>query len=144
MLTSLRKFKEHLDLMEADFEQAMQNNGQMNKMMRSYETAMVSQFGGGNAPKFDAQGNPLVKVPVSNNHKDVDSNDPDMSSFMVFDQLEAENQEGQENGDERDAFEQLNDRMQNPFTIMRRWLKFEILDLEAILDAIAKSNEMDK
>ena len=34
--------------------------------------------------------------------------------------------------------------MQNPFTIMRRWLKFEILDLEAILNAIDSSNEMDK
>lgn len=27
---------------------------------------------------------------------------------------------------------------------MRRWLKFEILDLEAILHAIDTSNEMDK
>ena len=27
---------------------------------------------------------------------------------------------------------------------MRRWLKFEILDLEAILTAIETSNEMDK
>ena len=27
---------------------------------------------------------------------------------------------------------------------MRRWLKFEILDLEAIIDAVDKSNEMDK
>ena len=34
--------------------------------------------------------------------------------------------------------------MQNPFTIMRRWLKFEILDLEAILTAVQTSNEMDK
>ncbi len=34
--------------------------------------------------------------------------------------------------------------MQNPFTIMRRWLKFEIYDLEAIIDAVDKSNEMEK
>ena len=34
--------------------------------------------------------------------------------------------------------------MQNPFTIMRRWLKFEILDLEAILTAVQTSNEMDR
>ena len=27
---------------------------------------------------------------------------------------------------------------------MRRWLKFEILDLEAILTAVQTSNEMDK
>ena len=34
--------------------------------------------------------------------------------------------------------------MQNPFTDMRRWLKFEILDLQAILEAIDKKNEMEK
>ena len=41
-------------------------------------------------------------------------------------------------------WQMLNDKMQNPFTLMRRWLKFEILDLEAILTAIETSNEMDK
>lgn len=34
--------------------------------------------------------------------------------------------------------------MQNPFTDMRRWLKFELLDLKAILEAIEKKNEMEK
>ncbi len=34
-------------------------------------------------------------------------------------------------------------KMQNPFKIMIRWLKFEILDIEAILEAISKKNEMD-
>lgn len=34
--------------------------------------------------------------------------------------------------------------MQNPFKIMIRWLKFEILDIEAILEAISKKNEMEK
>lgn len=33
--------------------------------------------------------------------------------------------------------------MQNPFINMRRWLKFELLDLRAILQAIEKKNEMD-
>jgi len=33
--------------------------------------------------------------------------------------------------------------MQNPFSNMRRWLKFELLDLKAILQAIEKKNEMD-
>ena len=27
---------------------------------------------------------------------------------------------------------------------MRKWLKFELLDLKAILEAIEKKNEMDK
>lgn len=34
-------------------------------------------------------------------------------------------------------------RMQNPFSNMRRWLKFELLDLRAILQAIEKKNQMD-
>ena len=34
--------------------------------------------------------------------------------------------------------------MQNPFKIMIRWLKFEILDIEAILEAINKKNVMDQ
>jgi len=33
--------------------------------------------------------------------------------------------------------------MQNPFTMMRRWLKFEIIDLESILEAISKSMDME-
>ena len=40
--------------------------------------------------------------------------------------------------------ESLPHKMQNPFTDMRRWLKFEILDLQAILEAIDKKNEMEK
>lgn len=34
--------------------------------------------------------------------------------------------------------------MHNPFTNMRRWLKFELLDLRAIMGAIEKKNEMHK
>jgi hypothetical protein len=33
--------------------------------------------------------------------------------------------------------------MQNPFKVMLRWLKFEILDIEAILEAIGRKNLMD-
>jgi len=33
MLTTLKKFKEHLDLMEADFEQANTNNNQLSLML---------------------------------------------------------------------------------------------------------------
>lgn len=59
---------------------------------------------------------------------------------MVFDQLQ-----NSIAGDERlDDWQRLTDKMQNPFTIMRRWLKFELLDLEAILEAVEKSNEMEK
>jgi hypothetical protein len=42
-----------------------------------------------------------------------------------------------------DDIEDLSVRMQNPFRIMLRWLRFEILDIEAILEAINKKNTMD-
>ena len=37
----------------------------------------------------------------------------------------------------------MTEKLQNPFTIMRRWLKFEIADLEAILEAVVRSSEME-
>jgi len=42
-----------------------------------------------------------------------------------------------------DEIEEYPVKMQNPFKIMIRWLKFEILDIEAILEAISKKNSMD-
>ena len=51
---------------------------------------------------------------------------------MVFEQF----QTGTDGSDKVDQWEQMTQKMQNPFTIMRRWLKFEILDLEAIIEAI--------
>ncbi len=59
---------------------------------------------------------------------------------MVFDQL----QDSIQGNEKLDDWQQLTEKMQNPFTIMRRWLKFEIYDLEAIIDAVDKSNEMEK
>ena len=63
--------------------------------------------------------------------------DPDTDNqYMVFD--------APQNQQLRDELESLPHKMQNPFTDMRRWLKFEILDLQAILEAIDKKNEMEK
>ena len=42
------------------------------------------------------------------------------------------------------AVTSLPTRMKNPFKIMLRWLKFEILDLEAIIEAISQKNEMER
>jgi hypothetical protein len=35
-------------------------------------------------------------------------------------------------------------QLTNPFTLMRHWLKFEILELEAIFEALAQRNEIEK
>lgn len=78
MLTTLRKFKEHLDLMEADFEQANQNNNQLSKMLHQYECQVVDQFGSGERREIypkDAQAQP--------GHASTEQ--ASESSFMVFD-----------------------------------------------------------
>ena len=43
-----------------------------------------------------------------------------------------------------DEIQDFPEKMQNPFKVMIRWLKFEILDIEAILEAISQKNEMEK
>lgn len=45
--------------------------------------------------------------------------------------------------DIQDDIEELPLKIQNPFKIMIRWLKFEILDIESILEAISKKNAME-
>lgn len=40
--------------------------------------------------------------------------------------------------------ESMPKKMQNPFKSMNRWLKFEILDLEAIILTVSQKNEMEK
>jgi hypothetical protein len=47
-------------------------------------------------------------------------------------------------GELRKSLEEMPRNMKNPFTVMRRWLNYEILDLEAILEAIDHKNEMEK
>ena len=44
----------------------------------------------------------------------------------------------------RNEWDRLPESIQNPFSVMRRWLRFELMDLESVLQAIDKKNEMDK
>lgn len=44
----------------------------------------------------------------------------------------------------RQDFDALMSQLTNPFTLMRHWLKFEILELEAIFEALAQRNEIEK
>jgi len=73
MLTTLRKFKEHLDLMEADFIQANINNNQLSKMLHQYEVTVNEEFGG--LSRNAAPANYEAERATAE------------GSFMVFDQL---------------------------------------------------------
>jgi len=44
----------------------------------------------------------------------------------------------------RKNFDSLMTELTNPFTLMRNWLKFEILELEAIFEALVQRNEIEK
>ena len=124
--------------MEGDFEQANLQGNQLTRMLSTYEQTVTGQFGTGQAPVLNAAG---VLVPMSEVEVNGQpSNDANESSFMVFDQL----QSSMAGNDKLDDWDKLTERMQNPFTIMRRWLKFEILDLEAMLEAVEKGSEMEK
>jgi len=95
--------------MEMDFEHAVFSNQQMNGMLATYESTLIESYGDGRC---------IGKSPSTNND----------DHYLIFD--------AGENADMRLEIEGLSAKMQNPFTNMRRWLKFELLDLGAILQAI--------
>jgi len=99
-------------------------------MLSQYEQTVTGEYGSGQAPVLNSDG---ILVPMSDQADGGSSQNPNESSFMVFDQL----QDSIKGNDKLDDWDKLTERMQNPFTIMRRWLKFEILDLEAMLEAVS-------
>ena len=44
----------------------------------------------------------------------------------------------------KEDFDNLQHSLSNPFTNVKRWLKYEVLEIEAILESIEKRNELDK
>ena len=95
----------------------------MNGMLRTYEATLIESYGDGKN-----RARPLAGAPGTVSDMD--------DHYMVF--------EAVQNQDMKTELEELPTKMQNPFTVMRRWLKFELLDLCAILEAIKKKNEMEK
>ena len=89
----------------------------MNNMLAIYESTLLESYGDGRRNQTRAK-------------------KPDQDQYLIFDAVE--------NADTRTELESLPNKMQNPFTNMRRWLKFELLDLRAILQAIDKKNEMKR
>jgi hypothetical protein len=99
----------------------------MNSLLVTYEKHLIQSYGD------DANRSKTVMVGTTVMH----NLEPDTDNqYMVF--------EASQNLDIRNEMDSLPHKMQNPFTDMRRWLKFEILDLQAILEAIDKKNEMEK
>ena len=107
--------------MEQEFEKSLVNSHMMNSMLGTYETNLTESFGDGRR----------------GSRKRVNTFVTDMDDhYMIFDAVQ--------NAETRTQLDTLPSKMTNPFTVMRKWLKFELLDLKAILEAIEKKNEMDK
>lgn len=121
MLAFLKQFKTHIDQMETEFEHALISSQKMNGMLATYEGALIESYGQNLRNKSARASMQLFE---SDDH------------YMIFDAVQ--------NADTRNDLDELPARMQNPFSNMRRWLKFELSDLKAILQAIEKKNEMDK
>ena len=97
----------------------------MNGMLATYESTIIESYGDSRG----GRGRGRTSRQSINGTGDDDH-------YAIFDPGE--------NSDVRTELEGLTTRMQNPFTNMRRWLKFELLDLRAIMGAVEKKNEMDK
>ena len=85
MLATLKKFKDHLDLCETEFEQAITNENQLSSMLYQYESQITEQFGDG----FKVNNNPKdlmasARETVNKIQGSTDTNAHDQSS-MVFD-----------------------------------------------------------
>mmetsp|Transcript_40904 Transcript_40904/g.53590 ORF Transcript_40904/g.53590 Transcript_40904/m.53590 type:complete len:179 (-) Transcript_40904:356-892(-) len=111
--------------MELEFEHAVVSSQQMNGMLATYEATLLENYGssGINKRRMSARETGNGTARATDDH------------YLIFDP--------DENAEVRSELENLPSKMQNPFSNMRRWLKFELLDLRAILQAIEKKNEMD-
>ena len=60
----------------------------------------------------------------------------DQQSHLLF--------ENPNNNQLRENFDSLMSKMHNPFSLMQHWLKFEILELQAIMEAFETRNAIEK
>ena len=44
----------------------------------------------------------------------------------------------------KEDFENLQNQITNPFTSVKVWLKYEVLEIDAVLEAIEKRHELEK
>ena len=109
--------------MEQEFEQSLVNSQMMNSMLGTYETNLIDSYGDGQR-RGRKRAQQTAFVSDQDDH------------YMIFDAVQ--------NAETRTQLDTLPSKMTNPFTVMRRWLKFELLDLKAMLEAIEKKNEMEK
>ena len=106
MLSTLKKFKEHLEVCENEFEETIANENQLSSMLYQYEQQVTEQFGDGSKTNQPADLMASAKAHAKANDM-AGSNDIDQSS-MVFDQLQVEIADNEKLND----WQMLNDKMQ--------------------------------
>lgn len=100
----------------------------MNGMLATYESTLIESYSEGrqDTNKKNRNSRAIPQSPRQRGNED---------HYKIFDAVE--------NADISEELDNLPSKMKNPFSNMRRWLKFELLDLRSILQAIEKKNEMD-
>ena len=119
MRVFLLKFKEHMDVCDEAFDQSLVQTLEVNKMYAQFEQTLNGQFGSGDGIQLDNLGNI---------EQDNDTTAQRISQTADNEKVKKSNA--------------ILSKMKNPFTVMRLWLKWEIKDIEAIIEAIELSNEM--
>ena len=123
MQTFLNKFIEYISIMHKKYEENNARASSLNKFLYEYELHSV-----------------LTYSPKINTYLGSKENLPEKSQ-LPEEQLLFQNTK---NADLREDFDNLPKNLTNPFINVKMWLKYEVLEIEAILESIEKRHELEK
>ena len=119
----MSRFIEYIIIMQKKYEENNLKSASLNKFLYEYELHSVLTY----SPKVNTYlGNP-ANLP---NRKDLPEEQ------LLF--------ENSKNVGLKTDFENLSNNLTNPFTDIKMWLKYEILEIDAMTEAISKRSELQK
>lgn len=123
MTQFLNKFIEYINQMIKKFDENNQRFASLNKFLYEYEIHSVQTYS-----------------PMMNQYLGSKANMPSRLQ-LPEEQLLFENSK---NANLKEDFDNLQLRIINPFIQLKQWLKYELMDIEALQDAIERSGELVK
>ena len=123
MQSFLTKFIEYIQIMHKKYEENLSRSTSLNKFLYEYELHSV-----------------LTYSPKVNTYLGSKDNLPDKQQ-LPEEQLLFENTKNQSL---KEDFDNLQNSITNPFTNVKVWLKYEVLEIDAILEAIERRGELEK
>ena len=132
----MEKFKQQVILMETSFKSDWASDSSLNQFFFEYEKNVLSDhllsLNQANKGLITRSGD----KPFTANNVTQSESAWDSSQYILF-----------ENASKQHLKKELNDLpnlMENPFQILKRFIKWEMMDLEAIIETIDSKNEMSK